>query len=257
MSINSNNNLLNEILSTIDGLPMSKEEQEKSITIVENGTTEVTSDEGKALSKVTVNVEVEQSNGEDILEAYLSYTLTQVRCENITAFTTTHKFADQINLISADFPNLTRTHDYVFSGCTSLVNVNLPKATYVGLRAFDNCKNLEYISFPSATIVYGSAFLNAIKLKTVDFGTTVNFARTDSFNGCSSLDTLVLRGNEVSPLSNIALFTSVGAFSADATGGTIYVPGALIESYKEATNWSALYEAGRCNFVAIEGSEYE
>lgn len=40
-----------------------KEEQEKSITIVENGTTEVVPDEGKALSKVTVNVEVEQSGG--------------------------------------------------------------------------------------------------------------------------------------------------------------------------------------------------
>ncbi len=197
------------------------------------------------------------AGGENILEAYFNYTLTQVRCENITAFTTTRKFADQINLISADFPNLTRTHDYVFDGCTSLVNVNLPKATYVGLSAFRECKNLEHISFPSATIVYGNSFLNAIKLKTVDFGTNVSFARTDSFNGCSSLDTLVLRGNGVSTLSSISLFASAGAFAADAAGGTVYVPGALIENYQAATNWSALYEAGRCNFVAIEGSEYE
>lgn len=35
-----------------------KEEQEKDIDITENGTTEVTPDEGKALSKVTVNVAV-------------------------------------------------------------------------------------------------------------------------------------------------------------------------------------------------------
>lgn len=66
MSINSNNNLLNEILSTIDDLPMSKEEQEKSITIIENGTTEVIPDENKTLSKVTVNVEVGQSGGGDL-----------------------------------------------------------------------------------------------------------------------------------------------------------------------------------------------
>lgn len=37
-----------------------KEEQEKTIDITENGTTEVTPDDGKVLSKVTVNVDVEQ-----------------------------------------------------------------------------------------------------------------------------------------------------------------------------------------------------
>lgn len=71
MSINSNNTLLNEILSTIDDLPTSKEEQEKSITIVENGTTEVIPDEGKALSKVTVNVTIESDNTSE--KALLSF----------------------------------------------------------------------------------------------------------------------------------------------------------------------------------------
>lgn len=197
------------------------------------------------------------ADGEDALSAYLNCTLTQVRCESVTAFTRTHKFANQTNLISADFPNLTRTNDFVFWGCTNLTTVNLPKATYVGLNAFENCKNLEYISFPSATIVYGYAFLYATKLKTIDFGATVDFARTTSFNNCNSLNTLILRGNGISPLSSTELFNGAGAFSAGGTGGTVYVPSTLIESYKTATNWSALYESGRCNFVAIEGSEYE
>ncbi len=209
-------------------------------------------------AKVGLLIEKAQNaGGENTLNAYLNYALTQVRCESVTAFSTTYKFANQAELISADFPNLIRTHDYVFSGCTNLTTVNLPKATYVGLNAFENCKNLEYISFPSASIVYGYAFLNATKLKTVDFGVTVDFARTTSFDNCSSLNTLILRSNGVSPLSSTVLFNSAGAFSADSSGGTVYVPTALIESYKTATNWSALYEAGRCNFVAIEGSEYE
>lgn len=63
MSINSNNTLLNEILSTIDDLPTSKEEQEKVVNITENGITEVIPNDGMTLSKVTVNVEVEQSSG--------------------------------------------------------------------------------------------------------------------------------------------------------------------------------------------------
>ncbi len=44
-----------------------KEEQEKTIDITENGTTEVTPDEGKALSKVTVNVAV---GGEDYYDTF-------------------------------------------------------------------------------------------------------------------------------------------------------------------------------------------
>lgn len=41
-----------------------KEEQEKSVNITENGTTEVTPDKGMALSKVTVNVAVESGGTE-------------------------------------------------------------------------------------------------------------------------------------------------------------------------------------------------
>lgn len=72
MSINTNNNTLNEILKTINKLPNAKEEQEKSIDITESGTTEVTPDDDKVLNKVTVNVDIplkdEQSKTIDITE---------------------------------------------------------------------------------------------------------------------------------------------------------------------------------------------
>lgn len=71
MSINANNATLNEILETINELPSSKEEQDKTIYITENGETVVTpDDENTTLSKVTVNVDVpikeEQSKTIDI-----------------------------------------------------------------------------------------------------------------------------------------------------------------------------------------------
>lgn len=255
MSINSNNNLLNEILSTIDDLPTSKEEQEKVVDITENGTTEVTPDEGKTLSKVTVNVEVEQS-GEDTLIMYLNKTLIHVRIEGLVELTAEGAFAGQSQLISVDLPNLFRPHDKLFQYCKKLTSVNLPKANYIGASSHENNISLESIKYPSAATVYTSSFINATKLKCVDIGITTNFARTTAFKGCNSFDTLILRGNEMSTLSNINNFDG-GAFAEGASGGTIYVPSALIESYKTATNWSVLYEAGRCNFVAIEGSEYE
>lgn len=51
---------MKEVVESID---TSKPEQEKTIDITENGTTEVTPDEGKVLSKVTVNVDVESGGG--------------------------------------------------------------------------------------------------------------------------------------------------------------------------------------------------
>jgi hypothetical protein len=256
MSINSNNNLLNEILSTIDDLPTSKEEQEKIIDITENGTTEVAPDEGKALSKVTVNVEVAQSGGgEDTLSQLWNKTL--VSCSNDNAQELGNNFfADNPYLLSVDLPNVYRPYDNTFRNCTNLTSVNLPKAKYIGSNSHDNNKSLVGVSYPSADTVYTNSFKNATMLKWVDIGVTTNFMRTNAFLGCNVFDTLILRGDAVSTLSNINNFNG-GAFAKGASGGTIYVPSALIESYKTATNWSVLYEEGRCNFVAIEGSEYE
>ena len=51
--------------SEIAGISTSKQEQEKSVEITENGTTEVLPDDGKALSKVTItaNVVLEEYDG--------------------------------------------------------------------------------------------------------------------------------------------------------------------------------------------------
>lgn len=206
--------------------------------------------------KVAKLIEKAQSGGEDTLEKFLTQSITHVRSEAVTDFFRTNLFADQISLVSADFPNLVRTNDYTFYNCTKLENVNLPKASYVGAHAYEKCVSIRKLNFPSSTTVYTEAFYGATSLKSVEFGVTTNFSRTNAFNGCTSFDTLILRGNEVSTLSNVNNFNG-GAFAEGASGGTIYVPSALIESYKTATNWSILYEAGRCNFVAIEGSEYE
>lgn len=52
--------------SEIAGISGSKEEQEKSVEITENGTTEVLPDDGKALSKVTVTTNVAGSTNTNV-----------------------------------------------------------------------------------------------------------------------------------------------------------------------------------------------
>lgn len=39
--------------------------------------------------------------------------------------------------------------------------------------------------------------------------------------------------------------------------GKLYVPSDLVDSYKVATNWSALYNNGTMEVLPIEGSIYE
>ena len=98
----------------------------------------------------------------------------------------------------------------------------------------------------------GQLFYNCTSLHTADLGGL----QTNMFGVCTKFTTLILRSATLVNLTSTNTFTST-PFAIGGTGGTVYVPAALIESYKTATNWSALYEAGTCNFVAIEGSEYE
>ena len=82
-----------------------------------------------------------------------------------------------------------------------------------------------------------------------------------TFNGCTALDVLVLgnvNSTSVPKLVNVNAFTNtpMGGISG-VYSGHIYVPSALIESYKTATNWATLYANYPEVFQPIEGSEYE
>lgn len=138
------------------------------------------------------------------------------------------------NLVSADFPNVTHLHyGRYFQNCTALTEVNIPLLDMVSISTFSGCTSLSSVDFPMAKSISGSAFA-----------------------GCTALKTIVLRSSTVCSLANVSALNKT-PFASGGTGGTVYVPAALIESYQTATNWSTMYAAGTCNFVAIEGSEYE
>ena len=101
-------------------------------------------------------------------------------------------------------------------------------------------------------------FCNCTKLSFIDIPASVASIGTNAFYSCNSLQTLILRSDEVVSIPTVTVFGNSPFYgSNNLIGGTVYVPQALVEEYKTATNWSVLFESGRCNFVAIEGSEYE
>lgn len=154
-------------------------------------------------------------------------------CKNITEVDTT----EDVDSLPADWLDPSPA---IFYNCTNLVKVKYRKFC-PSRYGFTGCENLE---------IYDSS--------------ASRFDNDNSFQNCKKLKTIILRKNELVPLVS---GPSYWAFSlnntpfdpdyAEATGGKVYVPQDLIEEYKVATNWSTIYEAGLCEFVAIEGSEYE
>lgn len=167
---------------------------------------------------------------------------------------------------------------YTFQACPELTTVNLPNVTSAGNKMFLNLAKLEHIYLPKLQSILGDQFIESTavtelrlsgliggvygksiryneKLAFVDLGHCTSVG-TQALRGCTVLSTVVLRNTAVSMLAGIDAFQST-PFASGGTGGTVYVPAALIEQYQQATNWSSLYAAGTCNFVAIEGSEYE
>lgn len=127
-----------------------------------------------------------------------------------------------------------KIRESAFYGCLSLVSVNLPNITTVGSSAFYQC----------------------IALTKVDMASLTKIDAGQVFRYCRALTTLILRSQT---LCSLASTTSLNGtpFASGGKGGTVYCPASLITQYQQATNWSTLYAAGTCNFVAIEGSEYE
>lgn len=112
--------------------------------------------------------------------------------------------------------------------------------------------------FPKLNKVGTYSFLNCKELTVADFGALNSYRGINQygFENCIALTDLILRPNHVVGLGNKNAFYG-STFKNDETGGNIYVPSALIESYRTATNWSTVDAWGTITWKAIEGSYYE
>lgn len=193
--------------------------QEKTVDITENGTFEVIPDDGYALSKVTANVNVASSGGGDEIP-WLTREITEY-----------------------SNPTLTKLGAYALSG-TNIVTLNLPMLTTIAGYAFYQCTKLTEVNFPLLTEVPNNGFREFSGVVKADFA-SITIARSNCFYKCTSLETLILRTQSVITLASGTTFTATPI--ANGTG-YIYVPSALVDSYKAATNWSAFAD----QFRAIE-----
>ena len=114
----------------------------------------------------------------------------------------------------------------------------------IGVYAFYYCKQLTSVCFPAVTSIGVSAFERCEKLTRADFP-AVTSIETDAFKYCGQLTTLILRSENLCTVKTTAAFNN----SPIANGtGYIYVPAALVDSYKTNSQWQYLAN----QFRAIE-----
>lgn len=162
------------------------------------------------------------------------------------------------SITEINFPNLTIVPIYGFANCTKLTTVNLPNVTTLNAQAFYNCSKLVNLNLPSLQRINSSQALGSTAIKTITFPSVtylggysfyynkalvsvfLNANSTGSigsrdFYDCTAFTTLVIRSEQAWTLGNIDSFTNTPIASGT---GYIYVPSALVNTYKTAAKWS-------------------
>ena len=141
------------------------------------------------------------------------------------------------SLTSYSNAGLTGIAAYGFANCTNLATLNTPNVNVLGAQAITNTKLTEFvITTPTALRLSASqCFRNNSVLAKVDFKNVLLFG-TYTFQLCHALITVIIRnGTEVPRVSS----NSFSGTPVASGTGYIYVPSAMVDAYKAATNWSA------------------
>lgn len=160
------------------------------------------------------------------------------------------------NLKAVDISRVKTIYTYAFQSCGALEEVHAPLCETVSGHAFRGCSSLAEAYFPLATSIGASAFrasgLREIILPAVNnlgssdaFRGCTDLTRVDlgavtsipayTFNGCSSLNTVIIR--TPGRVCSIASSTTLTGTPIAAGTGHIFVPDELVDAYASATNW--------------------
>lgn len=169
-----------------------------------------------------------------------------------------YTFYDCQRLPSVTVDNVTTIYSNAFQNCKALTSISLPSVTSMSSSIFNGCTNLTSVSLnPNYAGTGGtSMFANCANLEVLDLKNIKSIV-TRMFENDAKLATLVLRKSDaIATLSGIDAF-NVTPFASGKSGGTLYVPQALISSYQSASNWSTILGYENNQIKPIEGSIYE
>lgn len=207
-----------------------------------------------------------------------------------------YAFYDDYNIIwnGWPFPKAKTIGNYAFRYCYGLTGeVTLPSTvTSIGQYSFASCKNMtKFVATGAITTLGTYTFAGAsadhkmtvTEIRMPNLGTSIalnlNFGSATAANACQQLEicdigkaksiaantfancyklqTLIMRRTSVTTCANVSAFLNTPLRGRNGLTAKIYVPEALIDSYKAASVWSTINGYGYVEWLPIEGSEYE
>ena len=177
-----------------------------TVNITANGTYDVTD---KATAVVNVGA------GVDYLAEYISGTLTSYSNNNVE-----------------------KIEKYAFYHCVKLTSINLPNAKTIGAYAFSSSGITEYKNTSQSGVSLSPhAFSNNSKLQKIDLLNALSIG-SQQFIRDTSLTTVIIRNTTTVTTLDYAGSTAFYQTPIENGTGYIYVPSAMVDAYKTATNWS-------------------
>lgn len=225
--------------------------------------------------------------------AYMT-TLTSVSFPNLQTINS-YAFYNDYNLEMEgwQFPHAKTIGNYAFRYCYGLTgDVVLPTTvTSIGQYSFANCEAMETFTATGAIGTLGTYTFNGASghvmalreihmpnlgtgialnlnfgsataanacqhLEVCDIGKSKSIA-ANTFANCYKLQTLIMRRTSVTTLANVSAFLNTPLRGRNSLTAKIYVPQALIETYKSASVWTTINGYGYVEWLPIEGSEWE
>ena len=106
--------------------------------------------------------------------------------------------------------------------------------TSIGRYGLSNCTKLTSVVLPAVQVTNANAMLGCSALTQADFS-NLQHIQHSTFYGDKKFATLIIRTQAVAKLDATSAFKDTLIASGK---GYVYVPSALVDSYKSATNWS-------------------
>lgn len=158
--------------------------------------------------------------------------ITEVSAPDVTSLGS-YAFYNCGGLTSVYFPNATSVGEYAFQSC-GIVEIEFPSLLTIPNGCFRYSGKIKKGTFPNVTSVGENAFRGDSSLQQLDFSVCATIYQL-AFISCTNLNVIIFRSPTVITLKNSNAFSSTPIASGT---GYVYVPSALVDSYKAATNWS-------------------